>query len=160
MTSCAEQQSNDILQVVRKEWFQCHSKIIVDLSYIHIAVILVYYCIGLYVCEDPIQRRKRVCHVLVLYQESYILHELSCFFHVLIVQFNWIYLLKYFTWSLPDELFTHQLPNMQGLQLNSFENNDSEIALVGLFPLYVFKDQSDNLSRVFLEKEKHYGPRL
>jgi len=49
---------------------------------------------------------------------------------------------------------------MQGLQFNSFGNNDSEIALVDLFPLYVFKDQSDRLSRVFLEKEKHLGPRL
>lgn len=49
---------------------------------------------------------------------------------------------------------------MLGLQFNTFENNDSEIALVDLFPLYVFKDQSDSLRMVFLEKQKYYGPRL
>lgn len=49
------------------------------------------------------------------------------------------------------EVFAHQFPNMQGLQFNSFENSDSEIALLDIFPLYLFKDQSDNLSRVFFE---------
>lgn len=44
MTSCAEQQSNDT-QVVRKEWFQWYSKIIVDLGYKHITVILVDFTI-------------------------------------------------------------------------------------------------------------------
>lgn len=58
-------------------------------------------------------------------------------FHVLI-----IYILTKFTsWNIflkkrfPDEVFTHQLPHTQGLQLNSSENNDNEIALVDLFSL-------------------------